>query len=132
MRFIKNKKAKGTIFENELIKKFWENGFACLRAAGSGSNSHPTPDVLASNSIKKIALELKVVNSNKKYFTKKEIDELKYFSSVFGCESWVGIKFIENQWFFLPTSELKETKQENYVISLIDMKNFGFKFEEMI
>jgi Holliday junction resolvase len=126
-----NTKAKGTKAENDLIHKFWENDFACLRSAGSGSNKYPTPDIIASNNLKKLALEIKVVNSTKKYFKKKEIKELEKFSKMFGAQSWVGIKFIGNQWFFIPTSELKE-KEESFMIDLISCKRIGFNFEEMI
>ena len=128
---LRNKKQKGTIAENELIHKFWENNYAALRTAGSGSSKYPSPDLLVSNSNKVMALEIKVINSNKKYFKKKEIIELEEFSKIFGCESWVGIKFIENQWFFIPTFELKQ-KNESFMISLVDCKKIGFKFEDII
>ena len=128
---LRNKKQKGTVAENELIHKFWENNYAALRTAGSGSSKYPSPDLLVSNSNKVMALEIKVINSNKKYFKKKEISELEEFSKIFGCESWVGIKFIENQWFFIPTFELKQ-KNESFMISLVDCKKIGFKFEDII
>ena len=131
MRILKNKKQKGTNAERELINKFWDNKFAAIRVAGSGSTKFPAPDILAGNSLKKIALEIKVVNKTKKYFTKKEINELEIFSKKFGCESWIGIRFIERQWFFLPTSELKKTNL-NFTIDLISMKRKGFTFKEMI
>lgn len=130
-RFIKNKKAKGTAAENELIHRFWDNEWVCVRVAGSGSTKYPAPDLLASNGAKKIVMEVKVVNAAKKYFTGQEVRDLEFFGEKFGAEPWVGVKFEGNQWFFLPTSELDETKSENYVISLIDMKRKGFQFEEM-
>ncbi len=132
-RYIRNKKAKGTAAENELIHKFWEtNQWVCVRVAGSGSTKYPAPDLLASRGDKKIVMEVKVVNDVKKYFTGQEIRDLEYFAEKFGAQSWVGVRFQENQWFFLPSSELEQTKSENYVISLIDMKRKGFTFEEMI
>lgn len=132
-RFVRNKKAKGTAAENELIHKFWETGdWVCIRVAGSGSTQFPSPDILASRGDKKLVMEVKVVNSDKKYFLGQEIRDLQYFAQKFGAEAWVGVKFKENQWFFTPTSELKETKSENYVCSLIDMKRSGFNFEELI
>ena len=131
-RAIRNKKAKGTAAENELIHMFWEtNKWVCVRVAGSGSTQFPSPDILASRGDKKIVMEVKHVNAAKKYFTGQEIRDLQYFAQMFGAESWVGVKFEGNQWFFLPSSELDETKSGNYVISLIDMKRKGFKFEEM-
>lgn len=131
-RFIRNKKAKGTKSENELIHRFWENDWVCVRVAGSGSGRYPSPDVLASNGHKKLVMEVKTVNAAKKYFTRQEIRDLEFFASKFAAQAWVGVKFAENQWYFMPTSELEQTKSENYKIDLITMKRQGFEFEEMI
>ena len=131
-RFVRNKKGKGTAAENELIHRFWENDWVCVRTAGSGSGRYPAPDVLASNGFKKLVLEVKVVNDTKKYFTRQEVLDLEFFASKFAAQAWVGVKFAENQWFFIPTSELSLTKAENYVVDLITMKRSGFTFEEMI
>ncbi len=131
-RFIRNKKAKGTVAENELIHMFWENNWVCVRVAGSGSTKYPSPDLLASNGFKRIVMEVKVINSTKKYFSSKEIEDLNFFAEKFGAESWVGIKFQENQWFFLPTNELEKTKSENFAIDIISMKRKGFKFEDIV
>ena len=131
-RFIRNKKAKGTQAENELIHKFWENNWVCVRVAGSGSTQFPSPDLLASRGDKKIVMEVKVVNDTKKYFKEQEIKDLEFFALKFGTEAWVGVRFEGNQWYFIPTSELEETKSGNYKIDLITMKRSGFTFEEMI
>ena len=128
---LRNKKKKGTLAENELIHKFWDNGYASIRSAGSGSTKHPSPDILVSNGVKKMCFEIKSVSSTKKYFKTKEIEELETFSKIFGCEAWIGIKFIQNQWFFIPTKELKEKKQ-SFFIDLIICKKIGFNFEDII
>lgn len=131
-RFIRNKKAKGTAAENELIHKFWENKWVCVRVAGSGSTKYPSPDLLASNGDKKIVMEVKAVNATKKYFTRQEIRDLEFFGEKFGAQAWVGVKFQQDQWYFLPTSELEQTAAENYVIDIVSMKRKGFKFEDII
>lgn len=131
-KILRNKKAKGTSAENELIHLFWENNWVCVRVAGSGSTKYPSPDILASNGYKKIVMEVKVVSDSKKYFTGQQIRDLDYFAQKFGAESWVGVKFIENQWYFIPTSELEITKSKNYSIDLISMKRRGFNFDEMV
>jgi Holliday junction resolvase len=131
-RVVRNKKAKGTAAENELIKYFWDEQWCCVRVAGSGSTQFPSPDLLAGNSHRKIVMEVKVVNGVKKYFTRREIKDLEYFAQHFGAEAWVGVKFQEGQWYFIPTSELSQTKSENYVIDLVTMKKQGFTFKEMI
>ena len=131
-RKVTNKKAKGTAAENELIHMFWESSWVAVRVAGSGSTKYPAPDILASCNLKKLVMEIKVVNSTKKYFTGQEIRDLEFFAQQFGAQSWVGIKFQENQWFFIPTHGLEITKEENYVISLVSIKRIGFTFDEMI
>ena len=131
-RSIRNKKAKGTAAENELVHRFWENEWVCVRVAGSGSSKYPSPDILASNGHKKIVMEVKSVNATKKYFTRQEVRDLDFFGEKFGAEAWVGVKFSESQWFFIPTSELDETKSENFVIDIIKMKRQGFEFEDLI
>lgn len=131
-RVIRNKKAKGTAAENELLHNFWENDWVCVRVAGSGSTRFPSPDILASNGFRKLVLEVKTVSTVKKYFTRQEIRDLQFFSEKFGAESWVGVKFSEAQWFFMPASELEETKSENYVVDVITMKRKGFTFDDMI
>lgn len=131
-RFVRNKKAKGTEAERNLIHKFWENNWVCVRVAGSGSSKYPCPDLLAGNTFRKIVMEVKTVNAVKKYFTGQEIRDLNYFAEIFGSESWVGVRFQQDQWFFIPTTELTQTPSGNYVIDLITMKRTGFTFEEMI
>jgi Holliday junction resolvase len=131
-KFVRNRKAKGTAAENELIHRFWDNEWVCVRVAGSGSTKYPAPDLLASRGDKRIVMEVKVVNSTKKYFTRQEVRDLEFFAEKFGAQPWVGVRFESNQWYFIPTSELEQTKSENYVIDLITMKRKGFEFEDMI
>lgn len=128
-----NKKGKGIGAERELLHQFWQNDWVCVRVAGSGSQQYPAPDVLASRGDRKIVMEVKVVESNRKYFKNQEIKDLDFFAEKFGAESWIGVKFPESQWYFLPTLTLEETKGGNFVVDLIDMKKGkGFTFEEMI
>lgn len=131
-RSYRRRKAVGTLGENELVEEFWNNNWVCVRVAGSGSTKHPAPDLLASRGDRKIVLEIKVVSASKKYFTQKEITELDFFAGQFGAESWVGVKFNNNEWFFSPTSELEVTKTGNFVCDIIQLKRKGFKFQEMI
>jgi len=128
---ILNRKSKGTIAERELIQMFWKHNWAAFRAAGSGASRFPCPDVIAGNSLRKIAIEAKYVDSERKYFTDKEIYELKEFSHIFGCEAWVGIKFQGKGWHFFSTEDLKETTA-GYTIRLLDAELKGFTFEELI
>ena len=64
-------KSKGINGERELIHKFWNtNSWAAVRVAGSGSMKYPSADILASNKLRKLAIECKVIKEHKKYFEK--------------------------------------------------------------
>ena len=106
---MKNKKAKGTKGERELVKHFNENNWSCIRVAGSGSSKYPSPDILAANAIRRLAIECKVTKDKKKYFQKQEIEQLQTFSQKFGSESWIGVKFAQEQWYFLMLEDLEST-----------------------
>ena len=80
-----DKKAKGTRGERELVKAFNENGWACIRVAGSGSSRYPSPDLLAGNAMRRIALECKVTADSKKYLAQEDIEQLQTFAAKFGA-----------------------------------------------
>lgn len=126
-----NFKKKGIDAERELIKLFWENRWAALRSAGSGSSQYPSPDIIASNKLKKIAIESKMSSTNSKFFEKKEIQQLLNFCDYFGCESWIAVKFKTKKWFFFTIDNLKETNK-GYSINIKDCELKGLNFQEMI
>lgn len=129
---VKNKKAKGSGNERELFHMLWENSWACVRIAGSGSTTKPAPDLLAGNSNRKIAIECKSLKGEKQYFEKKEIEDLLEFSKTFGAEAWVGVRFDHVGWRFLLAENLTKTKGENFVASFDFLEKNGMKFEELI
>ena len=104
-----NRKAKGTRGERELVKFFNDAGWACIRAPRSGSSSYPSPDILAGNAIRRVAIECKMTKEKKKYFDNAEIAQLQEFSQKFGAESWVGVKFGREQWYFMMLEDLENT-----------------------
>ena len=126
-----SRKSKGINAERDLIHKFWANGWAALRVAGSGSSKYPSPDVLAGNNIRKLAIECKVTKDESRYLTKDEINDLKEFSRLFGAESWIAIKFNQKGWYFLTIDDLKET-ENNYCVNFEIAKNKGIILEELI
>lgn len=126
-----NLKAKGTRGERELVKAFNEAGWSCIRVAGSGSSKYPSPDILAGNAIRRLAIECKVIGENKKYFAQDEIDQLLTFSSKFGAESWIAIRFPAQVWYFLMLEDLEKTGT-NWAISLELAERKGLKFEELV
>lgn len=127
-------KAKGTRAERELLHKFYNTGsWIAVRAAGSGSIPLPCPDILAGNSNRKLAIECKSIKGKSYYFDKKEIKELIDFSTKFGAEAWIGVRFDNRGWYFLPAHELNLSKKNQ--VPSINFKNAelkGLKFEELI
>ena len=127
-----NKKAKGTKGERELVKFFNETkSWSAIRVAGSGSTKYPSPDVLAGNAIRRLAIECKVTKDQNKYFQNHEIEQLQTFSRQFGAESWVGIKFANEPWYFLMLEDLKDTGA-CWSVSLELAKRRGLTQEELI
>jgi holliday junction resolvase Hjr len=124
-------KSRGTNAERDLIHKFWEKGWAAMRSAGSGSQQYPSPDIMASNNVRKLAIECKLTTAESKYFTRKEVDELKYFSEKFGAEPWLAVKFFHEEWRFFTPEDPKET-DASYVVTLAQARSRGITFEELI
>lgn len=125
-----NQKAKGSKGERELIRFFNENGWSAIRAAGSGSSRFPSPDILAGNAQRRVAVECKVTKEQKKYFSDDEINQLKVFSEKFGAESWIGVKFPNDPWYFLMPEDLEKTGIM-WMVSLEAAKRKGLTFEEL-
>ncbi|MEM4282257.1 MAG: Holliday junction resolvase Hjc [Candidatus Woesearchaeota archaeon] len=103
-------KDKGTAAERELVHMFWKAGWAALRSAGSGAIRYPVPDILAANNVRKLALECKTFRK-RIHISRKEIEDLKTFSHIFGAESWVALRLVGGEWFFLALEDFKETKK---------------------
>ncbi|GIU69393.1 MAG: hypothetical protein KatS3mg002_0629 [Candidatus Woesearchaeota archaeon] len=126
-----NKKAKGSNAERDLIHRFFLNDWVAIRSAGSGSMQYPSPDILAGNNLRRLAIECKAVNDTKKYFTKKEIEELVYFAKKFGAEPWVAVRFDRIDWFFLNVEDL-ELKDKSFFVDVIIAKRKGLDFNTLI
>ena len=126
-----SRKSKGINAERDLIHKFWSIGWASVRIAGSGSMKYPSADILATNKLRKLAIECKTSKDPSKYLTKDEVEQLKAFAKIFGAEPWVGVKFDREEWFFLNIEDLKCTGN-NFLISVDIARNKGLLFEELI
>jgi Holliday junction resolvase len=126
-----NRKNKGISAERELIHKFWDVGWAAFRAAGSGSMKYPSPDVIAGNVLRKLAIECKSLGGNYKHFQKKEIRDLIEFARTFGAEPWIAIRFSNEGWFFINPEDLNES-EKGFTISLNIARNKGLLFDEVI
>jgi len=123
-------KSRGSNAERDLIHKFWAADWAAMRAAGSGSTQFPSPDILAGNNLRKVAIECKLTTGTGKYFPKQEIDELRLFAQRFGAEPWVAIKYFRKEWLFFSLEDLEETPL-GYSVGK-KQEHRGISFEELI
>ncbi len=126
-----NRKSKGINAERELVHAFWKNGWAAIRIAGSGSIKYPCPDVLAGKGNRRLAIECKSSAEDKKYLTRKEVEELEEFAGIFIAEPWIGVRFDKGRWFFITTADLERTAGAHYV-SVETAQRKGLLFEELI
>jgi len=124
-------KSKGSNAERELVHMFWSTGiWAAHRIAGSGSSKYPSPDLIASNNIRRLAIEVKCSKASV-YIPKDEIEALKEFSSMFGAEPWVAVKFDRTEWHFVSLDDMHETGN-NFAVSKELIKMKGMLFEEFV
>ena len=126
-----SRKSKGINAERDLIHKFWSRSWAAARIAGSGSMKYPSADVLATNKIRKLAIECKTSGDKNRYLTKQEVKQLKEFSKLFNAEPWIAVKFDRHDWLFLSLDDLKKTGN-NFLVSLDIAEKKGLLFEELI
>ena len=126
-----SRKSKGINAERDLIHRFWNTDKWCaVRVAGSGSMRYPSADILASNKLRRIAIECKITKENKKYFLDEEIEQLKKFSDFYGAEPWIAVKFGKEPWFFINLEDMERTKK-GFMVSLEIAKAKGLLFEEV-
>ena len=127
-----SKKSKGINAERELVHKFWDSGWCCNRIAASGAIKYPSPDIIAGNVARKIAMECKATSDKKQYITKKQVSELIQYCRLFGAEPWIGVRFDNLDWYFLNPEDIDQTEKENFVVTIPLAKRKGLLFEELI
>lgn len=127
-----SRKSKGINAERDLIHKFWSiDGWCAVRIAGSGSMRYPSCDILASNKIRKLAIECKTAKEENKYIPEEDIDQLRVFASFFGAEPWLAVKFDRTEWFFLNIEDL-ECTGTSFLASKDIARKKGLVLEEVI
>ena len=124
-------KSKGIDAERDLVHLFWGMGWACVRIAGSGSMKYSSADLLATNKLRKLAIECKTAKGNKKYILKEDIGQLKKFAEMFAAEPWIAVKFKGHDWYFISLEDLGESSK-NFIVDVDIARNRGLLFEEMI
>ena len=126
-----NAKAKGTNAERELIHLFWSKGWACIRSAGSGSTSYPSPDILASNATRALAIECKSSGELSRHLQKEQVEDLIKFAKLFGAEPWIGARFNDMKWAFFAPEDLKKTNT-GFSMSVKMIREKALTFEQLI
>jgi Holliday junction resolvase len=127
-----SRKNKGINAERDLIHKFWAiKDWGALRIAGSGSMRYPSADILATNKLRKLAIECKTAKKPWKYIEKEDIKQLKTFAELFNAEPYLAIKFSKKEWLFLTLEDLEETNR-NFMINIEKAEIKGILFEELI
>ena len=104
-------KRKGSNAERELVAMFAGIGWAAVRVAGSGSSKFPSPDVLASNGSKVVAVECKSTKSKYQYLEPAQLRQLDTFAKTFKAEPWIAVKF-STDWRFFKPEDLFQTKKK--------------------
>lgn len=125
-------KRKGTRAERELFHMFWQNNFAAVRSAGSGSTTMPAPDIIAGNKDKLLAIECKSLKNTSRHFKNEEIQQLLAFSKLINAEPIIGMRFDNDGWYFLEAKKLPKNKKGNYTITYNLSKEQGINFKELL
>lgn len=125
-------KNKGSRTERELLHMFFEHGWSCIRTAGSGSTSELSTDLIAGKKGRVLAIECKSGKRDvKRYLQKEQIEGLKQFSKTFGAEAWIGLRYDNEDWWFLRPEHLEKVGK-NYAINLKLARAKGINFKELI
>lgn len=103
-------KKKGINAERELVHTFWSRGWAALRIAGSGSSKYPSADIIASNGSKVFILEVKSTKNRTKYFSRKELEQLKALALYLNAEAHIAVRFKNKTWFFFELEKVLNMK----------------------
>jgi len=105
---------KGAGFERDLVDLFWENGWSAARVAGSGSVSHPVPDVFAIKDGRVVVVECKTTSGDR-LSLKKAVKGLKKFQDISGGEAYIAVKFNRVEPRFYTLDSFKD--RGNYTVT---------------
>jgi Holliday junction resolvase len=127
-------KSKGTRYERELAHIFDKNKWGIIRAAGSGSTTITSTDLVVGNKKKHryLAIECKAIKGKNKHIPSDGIKQLLEFANKFGAEPWLAIRFNQIGWYFLNPKSIKKSKKGNFNISVELAKTKGKKLKELL
>lgn len=131
-------KKRAADYERTLVNRFWDYGFAVMRApSSSGTSKMPRPDVLAGSAKKDLLLALEIKTSRQEvfYIQKEQIEGLQLFAQRIGAKSYVAVKFIGKRMDFLFLSvpdSLIQSKGGSYRVAIDELKDIGVDFYTLI
>lgn len=109
-------KTKGTYYERQLVKAFWDAGFGVIRAPTSGgATARALPDIIAGNGEVYYAIEVKMRRKLPVYITVEQVDEIKEFSRRFGAKAFIAVKLPYKEWELIPIENLSRNGK-NYKV----------------
>lgn len=122
---------RGFAHERDLAMKLWDKDFAVMRAPASGSKAKRLlyPDVVAIKNGVIFAFEVKTTRSRKRdiYIPRHQVDKLVEFARRSGGTPFIAVKIIgEGEWFFIPISDLEETRSGGYKVALSRLEKPSF------
>ena len=131
-------KKRAADYERVLVNRFWDSGFAVMRApSSSGTSKMPRPDVFAGSAKRNMLLALEIKTSRQEvfYVQKEQIEGLIEFANRVGGKPYLAVKFVGKRMDFLflaiPDS-LTESKGDSYRISINDLKIKGVNYTTLI
>lgn len=128
-------RTRGFAHERDLARKFYDHGFAVMRAPASGSKAKHLqyPDLIAIYQGKIIACEVKTTRKFRAiYIDKYQVDKLKEFVNRSGGEAYIAIKIIgSSDWFFVPLDQLEKTERGMYKVTRDNLSK-GIRLEALI
>ncbi len=101
-----SKKSRGCDYERKLVNYLFNNGYWAVRVAGSGSSKHPSPDIIASNGLRVLIIEVKSTQASILYLKKETISKLLLFAKGFGGEPIIAVHYLRKGWYFKNAKEL--------------------------
>ena len=114
---------KGANAERELIKLFWNKGFAVARTAGSGKNALPMPDLIVMGKGRSIVIEAKAWRSNYLTILDYQMQELLKWRELANAEVFIAWKYPNKGWFFMAPEVFRKAK--HYSISFKGAQKCG-------
>ncbi len=131
--------SSGIRAERDLVHKFWNAGFAVLRAPSSGGGTVlPRPDLIAGSATRQkfFVLEIKTVRKSVLYISEDQINGLVEFATRLGFEAYLGVKFKNKRKGFLflkaPSQLEQVSRSKNYKVSFAHASVEGLSFGELI